>query len=257
MVNKISWKTTNDGELGKSRLNLILTATIWLLVSFTFSSQAQAESICGPEIRDEVARALNAVADMPDKDRAALEASIYEKYAYCADDVTAEPLPNTATTQDSMAITIQAVAPISFLTAARVCGATVPYVGSLYYEHMSCCGYDPQARLFGCPVTIKQPFGFGSGSREYVLHCVADNAGVFVPVGVDSVHLANAVPGSGPPPWQFAVIARANQNLQTVYPLNGQMRRARSILSWGFQPTSCSFKPSWGDVLEYQIRLDP
>ena len=64
-------------------------------------------------------------------------------------------------------------------------------------KEMSCCGYDPQRRQFACPVKINQPFGFGTaplpGSREYVLHCVADATGVFVPVGHDSVHLANAI----------------------------------------------------------------
>jgi hypothetical protein len=109
-------------------------------------------------------------------------------------------------------------------------------------------------------VKINQPFGFGTaplpGSREYVLHCVADPAtGVFVPVGHDSVHLANAI-GNQRPTWQFAVIANAHENLATVYPMNGQTRQARSILSWGFRPTHCGYKPIWGNALDYQIRLD-
>jgi hypothetical protein len=108
-------------------------------------------------------------------------------------------------------------------------------------------------------VKIKQTFGFGGsplpGSREHVLHCVADAAGVLQPVGRDSVHLSNAIPGSAPT-WQFAVIAAANQNLHTVYPMNGQTRRARSILSWGFTPTGCNYVPIWGNALNYRIRLD-
>ena len=68
------------------------------------------------------------------------------------------------------------------------------------------------------------------------------------------MHLANA-PGQNPT-WQFAVIADANQNLQTIQPMNGQTRRARSILSWAFTPTSCDFKPIWGNALNYRIRLD-
>ena len=50
------------------------------------------------------------------------------------------------------------------------------HLGSLFFEEMSCCGYDPQRRQFACPVKINQPFGFGAaplpGSREHVLHCV-------------------------------------------------------------------------------------
>ena len=69
-------------------------------------------------------------------------------------------------------------------------------LGSLFYEEMSCAGYDPQRRQFAAPIKIKQTFGFGGaplpGSREHVLHCVADANGVLLPVGHDSVHLANA-----------------------------------------------------------------
>ena len=91
------------------------------------------------------------------------------------------------------------------------------------------------------------------GSREFVLNCVADAAGVFRPVGVDSVHLSNSAVA---PSWQFAVIAAANQNLGLVQPMNGATRRARSILSWGFQPTNCAFVPIWGNAVNYRIRLD-
>ncbi len=55
--------------------------------------------------------------------------------------------------------------------------------GSLFYEEMSCCGYDPQRRSFACPIKVKQNFGFGpfplTGSLEYVKHCVQDG----VPAG--------------------------------------------------------------------------
>ena len=70
-------------------------------------------------------------------------------------------------------------------------------LGSLLFEEMSCCGYDPQRRQFACPVKINQTIGFGvaplPGSREHVLHGSADTTGVLVPVGHDSVHLADAI----------------------------------------------------------------
>ena len=123
---------------------------------------------------------------------------------------------------------------------------------------MSCSGYDPQRRQFASPITIKQIFGFGGaplpGSREHVLHCVADAGGILRPVGHDSVHLANAV--NQAPTWQFAVIANANDDLQTIYPMNGQTRRARSILSWALTPTDCNYTPIWGNALNYRIRVD-
>ena len=208
------------------------------MIARRLTSYAAAVSVCGPEIKSKVAETLMSFAKLPAKEKLAAEKALYQEFAYCADD-----------SADNS----------GFKEAARQCGAKVSQLGSLFYEEMSCCGYDPQRRQFGCPVKIKQPFGFGGaplpGSREYVLHCVADASGTWVPVGRDSVHLANEMHGVAPS-WQFAVVANANENLQTVYPMNGETRRARSILSWGFEPTSCDFQPIWGNALNYKIRLD-
>lgn len=203
-------------------------------------AQAQSQTVCGPEVKEEVAKTLAAVDGASEASKLKLEAELYQKYKYCI----------TGDTE---------FAPASFFEAARSCGAAVSNLGSLFYEEMSCCGYDPQRRQFACPVKVKQTFGFGGaplpGSREHVLHCVANAAGTLVPVGRDSVHLANVI-GVQSPTWQFAVVAAANQNLQTVYPMNGQTRRARSILSWALTPTNCNYTPIWGNALNYRIRLD-
>jgi hypothetical protein len=210
-----------------------------LLVSMPPPALAQGQTVCGPEVKDEVVKALAGVEGASDDDKLALEKELYAKYQFCG--------------QDSQSV------PSTFIAAARECGAGVSNLGSLFYEEMSCCGYDPQRRSFACPVKIKQPFGFGPaplpGSREHVLHCVADAGGVLRPVGHDSVHLADALGGQAPT-WQFAVVANANENLQTVYPMDGQTRRARSILSWGLTPTSCEYTPIWGNALNYRVRLD-
>jgi len=216
-----------------------LTALL-LLLALPLGANAQSATICGPEVKEEVAKALDSLTSASPAGKLAAEAALYQQYQYCMQDAKA------ISTNDT------------FFVAAAQCGAKVSQLGSLFYEEMSCCGYDPQRRQFACPVKIKQPFGFGGaplpGSREYVLHCVANAAGVLVPVGVDSVHLADA-PGQAPT-WQFAVIANANNNLDTIYPMDGTPRRARSILSWGFQPTSCEYLPIWGNALNYRIRLD-
>jgi hypothetical protein len=44
--------------------------------------------------------------------------------------------------------------------------------------------------------------------------------------------------------------------LNLVQPMNGAPRRARSILSWNLRPTGCDYRPIWGNVLDYNIRLD-
>lgn len=216
----------------------LLAAAAVLAVSLPSAALAQTTTVCGPEVKAEVAKTLAAAAGASDTQKLALEKELYTKYQFCAQDAQ--------------------FAPSTFVAAARECGASVSNLGSIFYEEMPCVGYDPQRRQFAAPIKIKQTFGFGAapqpGSREHVLHCVADAAGVLQPVGRDSVHLADAV--NQLPSWQFAVITNANQNLQTIYPLNQATRRARSILSWAFTPTSCNFTPIWGNAVNYRIRLD-
>jgi hypothetical protein len=218
---------------------MLLFASAALLLVSGSRAFAQTTTLCGPEVKEAVVRALAAVESAPESQKLAVQADLYKKYQYCL--------------QDSKS------APANFFTAARQCGAEVSNLGSIFYEEMSCSGYDPQRRQFASPIKIKQVFGFGGaplpGSREYVLHCVADPFGVLQPVGRDSVHLANALAGQLPT-WQFAVITNANENLQLLQPMNNQTRIARSILSWALPPTGCNFVPIWGNALNYRIRLD-
>jgi hypothetical protein len=226
----------NDARVRATRILLALGAV--LAVSLPPSALAQTATLCGPEVKAEIAKALSAADGAAATTKLALEKELYTKYQFCAQDAQ--------------------VTSSTFVAAARQCGATVSNLGSTFYEEMPCVGYDPQRRQFAAPIKIKQTFGFGAaplpGSREHVLHCVADAAGVLRPVGRDSVHLADAI--NQLPPWQFAVITNANDNLQTIYPLKQATRRARSILSWAFTPTSCSFTPIWGNAVNYRIRLD-
>ena len=218
---------------------MLLVAGSALVVSLPINALAQTQTVCGPEIKVAVAKALAGVEGAPAALVASTEADLYKKYQYCAEGDAA-------------------LVPSTFMIAARECGAAVSNLGSLFYEEMPCAGYDPQRRQFAAPVKIKQVFGFGGaplpGSREFVLHCVADAAGVLQPVGRDSVHLADAL--AGQPTWQFAVIVNATENLQVIYPMNGATRRARSILSWNFRPPDCNYTPIWGNALNYMIRLD-
>jgi len=208
-----------------------------------FAANANAQSVCGDNEKEEIAKLLTnpiIVRNPGSQEALALEAQIYKKYSACAADaVDPGKLPPEQ--------------------KAEFCGS-LSYLGNTSYEKMRCCGYDPQKQLFACPVDILKPYGFGAahfpGSYEHVLTCVDFGAG-FQPAALDKVHLANAIAGvSGDPPWEFAVIASAKGLLQQL-PLKGQMLKARSILSWGLTPTSCKYRPYWGDVIDYQIRLDP
>lgn len=201
-----------------------------------WSAQAQSGA-CDPTIKAYVLSALASIQKLPESQQAEQEAALYQQYQFCAKDET-----GTA----------------AFFNAAKQCGAAVSAKGSLAYEEMSCCGYDPQRRTFACPVRINRNVGFGGsplpGSREYVMHCVFDApANAWRPVGTDSVHLSNSLAA---PTWQFAVVANAHMNLPLLQPMDGATRRARSILSWGFRPTGCDYQPIWGNVLDYRIRLD-
>ena len=142
-------------------------------------------------------------------------------------------------------------------TRYEYCGKLV-YAGSLFYERLRCSGYEPQKRLFNSPVEIRRESGFGPfpvpGSYEYVLSCIRLN-NAWVPVAEDRVHLTNAV--SGRPDWYTAVTAKAREPLSEM-PLDGRTLLARSILSWNLAPNGdCDYRPIWGNVIEYQIRLDP
>ena len=149
--------------------------------------------------------------------------------------------------------------PSTFHEAARQCGAIVSNLGSLFFEEMSCVGYDPQRRQFAAPIKIKQR----SASAARRCRAAASTCCTASPTPTarwsrspaTACISANAI-GNQNPTWQFAVIANANQNLQTIYPMNGQTRRAKSILSWALTPTDCNFTPIWGNALNYRIRLD-
>ena len=217
----------------------IVVATTALLVPSLGAAQTN-EPKCGASVKEEVAKILDVAAiqkDPTSPEAMALQDEVYKKYSFCAADA-----------QDIKSL------PINLRN--EYCGK-LSYLGNTAYERMRCCGYDPQKMLFGCPVEIKLPYGFGSapfpGSYENVLTCV-DFGGGFVPVARDRVHLANAVSGS--PNWYFAVIAKANERL-AAQSLKGQTLVARSILSWALMPTDCGYRPYWGDIIDYQIRLDP
>jgi hypothetical protein len=189
------------------------------------------ETRCPPELREELAKLL------AENDDVSLRREIQEKYRYC--------------TKEGVEI------PRSEAARHEYCGRLV-YAGSLYYERLRCCGYEPQKRLFNCPVEIRQPGGFGAypvpGSYEYVLSCV-HLSGAWQPVALDRVHLANAQ--TGDPDWYTAVTAKAGGALAEM-DLKGQTLRARSILSWNLTPKGdCDYRPVWGNVIEYKIRLDP
>ena len=150
------WPAFRDVRFRATRI--LLAAGSVLAVSLPPSALAQTATVCGVEVKEEVVKALSNVAGLAAQDQLALEKAVYAKYSFCLQDAQ--------------------LAPDTFHVAARECGATVSNLGSIFFEEMSCSGYDPQRRQFASPIKIKQTFGYGAaqlpGSREHVLHCVAD-----------------------------------------------------------------------------------
>src|SRR5690349_11845383 len=113
----------------KPKTHAIIGAFTLLAAAMGFSVSVQAQQTCGPEIKAEAAKELSEIANLPEDAQPEAQAKLYEKYKFCLQE---DALPE-------------------FHSAARQCGAKVSNLGSTYFEEMSCCGYDPQRRQFGCP----------------------------------------------------------------------------------------------------------
>src|SRR6185503_14813296 len=102
----------------QSLTRIVVAASAILVLMLPSPAHAQTGTVCGPEVKAEVAKALSAVADASDAEKLSLEAELYAKYQFCA--------------QDAQFVSA------AFVAAARECGAAVSNLGSLFYEEMSC-----------------------------------------------------------------------------------------------------------------------
>ena len=151
---------------------------------------------------------------------------------------------------------------------------------SVFWEEITDCGFYPQETRLECVIEIRQPRGYGGpvgafGSFEYVKFCVDwDNNGTFgtspalgstESVGDGIVHMHDESAGSAPP-WHYAVYRDIDPPGGPRTTLGGASTsteaqaitiRARAILSWTFEPTDCEYRPIWGSVHDFRIRLDP
>lgn len=219
-----------------SRATMAITlATLWA----TWAGNADAQKICGDDVKAEVVKALAKFEDPTSKEALAVQQDLYKKFEYCVNDAQ----PNDAAVRR---------------LRQRACGK-VPYVGSLFWEQMPCCGYDPQEMTFGCPIEILQDKGYGAaqypGSYEHVLICVDYGHGL-VPVARDWVHLADNMSGTSPI-WNFAALPKVFDQGFLAQHFDSRSYYARATLSWMIEPSSCEQPPIWGHALDFKIRLDP
>ena len=128
------------------------------------------------------------------------------------------------------------------------------------YERLTGCGYHPQAEMVSCDVELWRRTGYGGfpgGTNEWVLFCLDCNAdGVWDYQTSGFVHVTDDVSG-GPLNFYFEAHATTFDAPAACIVNNGGWGTLRSILSWNFKPTSCSFIPFWGNRIDVTIRRDP
>lgn len=219
-----------------SRTMIAITlAPLWAALA----NQANAQQVCGDDVKLEVAMILSQYDDPTSKEALVVQQELYKKFEYCLQDGATN---NPAVTR----------------LQQRACGK-VGFVGSLYWEQMPCCGYDPQEQKFACPIEILRDTGYGSapfpGSYEHVLVCVDYGSGM-VPVARDSVHLADNISGVRPI-WNFAALPDVFDEKFLSLHFDSRTYRARAILAWSIAPGSCQQTPIWGHAVDFKIRLDP
>lgn len=133
--------------------------------------------------------------------------------------------------------------------------------GNTYWEAIKSCGYQPQREEANCTVEIRQRYGYngpicrGPGSHEFLLFCVDYGDGNLVPVHTNGVHVHDEGLGVQPR-WSFSATIQSDARLLRQ-PNRGQTLKARVILSWELPPTSCNYRPIWGNQSDFRFRLDP
>ena len=138
------------------------------------------------------------------------------------------------------------------------------YAGSVYYEQMNGCGYNPQSKEVACDVEVKRKTYYGpypSGSQEFVRYCYACNTTSLNPPFFNStflgaVHVTDDKGSGGLPSYFFTASSR-------TWPGNpcanndGKAMTVRAILSWALPVPTCFSNPIWGNQFTFTVRRDP
>lgn len=130
------------------------------------------------------------------------------------------------------------------------------------YEELGCIDYNPQTRVLGAVVMVKQSTGYGSdacggGSREYVRFFVDyDNNGTWIDEGLAELGVYNH--NFSDDLCYYAQIT-LDPNKTSCCQDSPVLPNVRAILSWNMIPTAGdpNFPFIWGDRKEARIQIAP
>lgn len=142
----------------------------------------------------------------------------------------------------------------------------IPIKNSIYWEELTCIGYDPQLSKLQAVVSIKRSTGYSGnlcsqGSTEYVRFFVdwGDGSG-FMDVGLTSfraVDIPDAPPGPQHP-LKYMVYLSLNDETRRKCCNHAVLPKVRAILSWNQMPSNDpDFDPIFGNRLDASIQIQP
>jgi hypothetical protein len=166
---------------------------------------------------------------------------------------TARPSPATAAAGPS-------AVSASLLTLGPELGAIIAALqetqGDTTFEQLDCVGYNPETRMLGGVITLKQSGGYLSGlcdagSTEYVGFWL-NYGGTWHSLGVAQVQVHDLPGVTASNPLQYAVFRGVNVPEYLCNQIAGLPLRA--ILSWQSMPTDPNTPPVWGNVVDTYIQ---
>ena len=218
--------------------HLLLAAGAVVIVSLPSNALAQSQTACGPEVKEAVAAALANV-EPPPTPPCWRRRRPGRQYQSCG-------------TKDATLV------PPTFIAAARECGAAVSNLGSLFYEEMPCAGYDPQrqqsaarSKSSRCSASVRRP----CRAARHACSTASPSAGVLLPVGADSVHLADAIANQSS---HVAVRGDRQRHHQPATAATHERSNARGPIDPVLEPQADGLATTrrFGNALNYRIRLD-
>jgi hypothetical protein len=151
------------------------------------------------------------------------------------------------------------VVPTDLMQSAR------NYAAVTHWEELKCAVFNPKARRLMAVVGIHRPDGYSGflrrhGSKEYVRFFVDWGRGEgYQALNLNHFKVCDAPLGSDPRgyPTYKLISTRFDEDRYWESVLDGIQPQVRAVLSWQqVPPTTASFMPVFGNVIESRIRVE-